>query len=71
MDRERHACRKKCNVLLRRRDTGRGDARELRGHGNLDDLWTLLQEELTLQGERKKKRGGKGKKRIYYIALRY
>lgn len=31
LDREWHACRKKCNVLLRRRDTGR-DARELRSH---------------------------------------
>lgn len=49
LDRERHACRKKCNVLLWRRDTGRGDARELRSHGNLET------QEFALQGRRKRR----------------
>lgn len=43
LDRERHVCRKKCNVLLWRRDTSRGgDMRQLRGHGNPDDLKIYL-----------------------------
>lgn len=36
---ERRACRKKCNVLFRTRDTSRGVARELRENGgNLDGI---------------------------------
>lgn len=66
---ERHACRKKCNVLLRRRDTGRGDARELRGHGNLDDLGTRLRDQLALR--RQKKRGGKGERILLYCTEIY
>lgn len=74
LDRERHVCRKKCNVLLWRRDTSRaGDMRQLRGHGNPDDLKIYLVTasiRFACCGKREKEREQKRNSFLYYISAK-
>lgn len=68
LDREQHACRKKCNVLFRRRDTGCSDGRELRSQSRRSRDSSSRRTRPTRSEAEKQ---GKGEeKRIYYIALK-
>lgn len=74
LHRERHVCWKKCNVLLWRRDTSRrGDMRQLRGHGNPDDLKIYLviaSIRFASYGNREKERERKRNSILYYISAK-
>lgn len=68
---KRHACRKKCNVLFRRRDSSRGggDTRELRGHGNRNDLEICLATVVTRSAKRKRRAESEKRKYGLYIYI--